>query len=147
MDSRADAIEIIEMVQREKWFVPSEESNFGLKGSKALLNYLYNKEGKVIAGDLAVALGVSTARIATTLNLLEQKGLIVRKTDEFDKRKVYVEITEIGNKSISEHREKIIGYLAVIISKIGKEKLIEHIMLLSEIKKIIEDEQRKREEK
>lgn len=57
-----------------------------------------NKE--VNAGDLAEKFDVSTARVATIINTLEDKGFIIRKKSERDGRLTIVELTNAGEDEI-----------------------------------------------
>lgn len=53
---------------------------------------------------LSRSMGVSSARIAALLKHLEQKGLVLRRTDEHDERRVNVSLTDAGRKLINERR-------------------------------------------
>ena len=145
MNNREVALEIIEMMNQEKKFMLTDE-HIMLKGEKAILCFLNNASGDVTAGELSKELGVSTARIAAALNVLEQKGLITRKSDAIDKRKVYVQLTAPGQQSFLESQEAIVKLLTKVVDELGKEKIKEHIMIIAKIKRIIEKEHVKKED-
>jgi DNA-binding MarR family transcriptional regulator len=52
-----------------------------------------DQEGPLSAGELAKAVGLSTAAVTTVIDRLEQRGFAVRKHDPSDRRKVLVELT------------------------------------------------------
>ncbi|MGM9971730.1 MAG: MarR family winged helix-turn-helix transcriptional regulator [Anaeroplasmataceae bacterium] len=81
---------------------------------------LYNaREENISASVLAKAYGVTTAAIMHKLDTLEDKGYIYRISDELDKRKKYIclsekmkqeaiELKETNDKNI-EHMTKVLG--------------------------------------
>src|SRR5258708_3754545 len=58
------------------------------------LDWLF--DGPKTAGQLADAIGLSSAATTTLLDRLEQRGLIERVRDATDRRKVLAEMTELG---------------------------------------------------
>jgi DNA-binding MarR family transcriptional regulator len=60
------------------------------------LDWLF--EGPRTAGQLAAAVGLSSAATTTLLDRLEGRGLVRRTPDRADRRKVLVEMTELGRQ-------------------------------------------------
>ena len=58
------------------------------------LDWLF--DGPKTAGQLAAATGLSSAATTTLLDRLEQRGLVRRIRDAADRRKVLVEMTDLG---------------------------------------------------
>jgi DNA-binding MarR family transcriptional regulator len=58
------------------------------------LDWLF--DGPKTAGQLAAATGLSTAATTTLVDRLERRGLVQRIRDADDRRKVLVEMTELG---------------------------------------------------
>src|SRR5919198_238814 len=58
------------------------------------LDWLF--DGPKSAGQLAAATGLSSAATTTLLDRLEQRGLVRRVPDPSDRRKVLVEMSELG---------------------------------------------------
>src|SRR5919202_3126802 len=58
------------------------------------LDWLF--DGPKTAGQLAAATGLSSAATTTLLDRLERRGLVRRVRDAADRRKVLVEMTELG---------------------------------------------------
>lgn len=109
------------------------------KGEFGLLNYIYFETKEVSAGMLSEKLKVSTARIASILNSLEEKKLIKRKIGTDDKRKVVVEITTEGKEIIKKYQEEVVNKVSYIISRIGQEKAKQYFDIMLEINSIIND--------
>ena len=82
-----------------------------LRGECRLLMYLnISEEDSVQPGKIAEKLGISTARVASILKALENKGMIERRCGTADKRKVFVTITEKGVKYIDDKRGNITDF-------------------------------------
>lgn len=139
MKNREVAIEIIDTMWCEKAF-PLNDDAMSIKGERAILFNLSRAPSDITAGELANRLGVSTARIASALNSLELKKQIIRKPDPQDKRKVYVALTSIGQVEVAKEKERFISVVEKLITEFGEEKIKEHIMLISRIKRIMEQE-------
>lgn len=81
-------------------------------------------------GELGRALKSSTARVAAALNSLERKNQVTRKTDQKDRRKVLVELTEEGRKKAEECRRIPEHMVTRLMESLGEEdaKNMLHIM-------------------
>ena len=60
---------------------------------------------------------------------LEQKGLVLRRTDEHDERRVNVSLTDAGRKLINERRREAIERVAAALRSLGEEDALEYIRL------------------
>jgi DNA-binding MarR family transcriptional regulator len=60
--------------------------------------------GRRTAGELAGWLGISAPSLTRTLTKLEKQGLITRTLDEADRRRIQVELTNAGRRSLESHR-------------------------------------------
>lgn len=67
-----------------------------LKGENFLLDYLSAQNGCSTPGTLREVLGVSAPRTAAMLRALEEKGMLRRCADSHDRRRVVVQLTELG---------------------------------------------------
>lgn len=67
-----------------------------LKGENFLLSYLDEHGGCSTPGVLREVLGVSAPRTAAMLRALEEKGMLRRCADSYDRRRVVVHLTELG---------------------------------------------------
>ena len=76
-----------------------------------------DREGTRSIGELAVAECVRPQSMAQTVCDLEALGLIARRPDPSDGRRVLVELTESGRETLSEDRRKREGWLARAITE------------------------------
>ena len=106
------------------------------KGEVGVLDYLLNVNNNISSNELEKHLQVSSARIASTLNSLEKKGLIKRNKSEEDKRKIIISITKNGKITIEKHREKVERYLRKMVEILGEKDSLEFIRIVKRIKEI-----------
>lgn len=107
------------------------------RGEIGVLSYLFFDSDNVLAGKLSEELNVTTARIASILNSLENKGLIKRYPNEADKRKTVVGITLEGKKLASQVKDDAIKNIKYVIDELGIEDTKEYIRLANKIKNIL----------
>lgn len=62
------------------------------------------RDGPRSAGEIATGLGISSPSLTRMLTKLEERGLIVRALDKGDRRRILVELTIQGQRSIEDHR-------------------------------------------
>jgi DNA-binding MarR family transcriptional regulator len=75
-----------------------------------------DREGAQTASGLAAAERVRPQSMAQTLAELESGGLIERRTDPEDRRRIQIELTEQGRERVLEERGKREGWLAAAIT-------------------------------
>ena len=62
------------------------------------------RDGPRSAGEVAVALAISAPSLTRQLTKLEDRGLVVRSPDTQDRRKVLVELTPAGRRTLAQNR-------------------------------------------
>lgn len=107
------------------------------QGMNSILSYLKTKKEGVTAGELAIQLDVSTARIAVLLKKLEKLNMIVKRISSKDARVTIVEITQTGLKHIDEETKKSVSIMQKILEKVDPKEIEEFIRLATKIKKSI----------
>lgn len=118
-------------------FWPKKASAF-LHGEMFILNYLTNKPDDATPSKLANAMNASTARIAMALRSLERKGLIQRRIDNEDRRKVLVSITELGFDLVKSEHEAVHDTMVKIIQELGEDDTREFMRIVDRITEISE---------
>jgi DNA-binding MarR family transcriptional regulator len=68
--------------------------------------------GPITLGDLAAAESVQPPTITAAVGRLEGQGLVQRRTDEADRRVVWVDITPAGRKLLARNRSRKTAYLS-----------------------------------
>ncbi|HTD08931.1 MAG TPA: MarR family transcriptional regulator [Solirubrobacteraceae bacterium] len=76
-----------------------------------------DREGTRSIGDLAVAERVRPQSMTQTISDLEGEGLIARRADPADGRRILVELTDQGRDTLEADRRKREGWLAHAIAE------------------------------
>ena len=114
--------------------VPASQMLSGiLRGELFVLNYLYNHEEGIHPKELSEKLSVSTARIATLLNHMEEKHLVVRETDLQDSRQVLVRLTPDGSDAIRRCRSEVLASVERMLESLGPDDAREYIRIQEKI--------------
>jgi len=69
---------------------------YGLSGPQLTILKELSDVNEIPTGQLAKKISLSQATVTDILDRLEEKGLIIRQRSSFDKRRVYIQISEKG---------------------------------------------------
>lgn len=105
----------------------------GYRGAFVILSILSDADKPISAGDLSNVTGVSTARIASTLNWLENKDYVKRERAKFDGRKVLISITDEGKKALSERICKIEKMIEPMFSNLTESEIDNLFFILNKL--------------
>lgn len=108
-------------------------------GIHAVLQYLYEVHETVTAGKISEKMGVSTARVAVILKKMSAKGLIEKENDVSDGRVVVVRISEYGRECAKKMKDNLYAQVAVMIDKIGMERMLEFAEISKEIHSLLKE--------
>lgn len=108
-------------------------------GIRAILNYLYETDGRVTAGKISEHMKVSTARVAVLLKKMVAKGLIERESDSEDGRIVVVRLSEYGRLSAYRLQENIYKTMGEIIDRVGMDRMLEFAEISNEIHDVLKN--------
>ena len=134
-----------------------------IRSSWIELSKFYNDQASKEGGTLSMAFviltinekyGTPVTKIAPRMNMepnslsrllksLEEKGLISKRKDLFDKRKVYICLTKSGLKLRDKASKKLFALEKIIKSKISNTELISFFNVLNHISDILESEKKK----
>lgn len=101
-----------------------------IRGEYGVLRYLVYVQDKVSAGVLTNQLHVVPGRMTDILNSLEGKGLIARRRDDEDRRRVHVCITGEGRREAKKMRNHIRKEYQGLFELLGQRDIEELIRLL-----------------
>lgn len=142
MDYQKIALELFSQLRNNSKESLTELLNEFTRGEVGVLGYLAFDKNSVTAGELSEKLNVSTARIASILNSLENKGYIKRKEDKLDKRKTLVAITKKGEKLARNAKNDIIKKITKVIKEVGYEEIKKYIEIAMKIKKVLQEDEK-----
>lgn len=107
------------------------------KGEVPVLRYLYENGAPAMPSAISQARQLSSARIANILAGLEKKGLVCRTTDENDRRKVLVTLTDKGRALAEERHREALEDTEWLLRQMGEEDAKELIRLEWKMTEII----------
>lgn len=113
--------------------------NEAMQGETFVLNYIASRGIEVLPGEIGHEMDVSSARIATALNSLEQKGLITRRIDTNDRRRILVGITPKGKEYAEDHRQTVLRVAAQMLELLGKHDAKEYVRIMRKLAEILPD--------
>lgn len=103
----------------------------------ALLNI--DSKGGTPATKIAPLMGLEPRSLTRLLKNMEEKGLIKRETDAFDKRSVRIQLTAEGTKKKQYAKEVVIAFNAAVRNKIPPGDLELFFGVLGKINAIVDD--------
>lgn len=133
MDYQALAREYMAVLYRMRKRKNDKKINESLRGEHFVMKYIAHHSGKVIPSEISNEMGISTARIAAALNNLEAKGLVTRRIDASDRRRILVELTSEGQAHIAQHEKIVLDTIAGTLKNIGEEDTVELLRILKKI--------------
>jgi len=82
---------------------------------------LARAEKPMTAGEISRMLGMTTSRTAAVLGSLEKKEMILRASDERDKRRVLVTLTQQGGVFCAKRRQEVAAHMVRMFAYLGEE--------------------------
>ena len=79
----------------------------------------------------------SSARVAAALNNLERKGMIARKAEEKDRRKIRVELTGKGEEQAKQWQKMPLCMVTRLMEQLGEEDAKQMLHILKRINEIM----------
>lgn len=138
------AEEYIDFNLRHAWHKISRMYNqkakiHGLTMSIGFILLIVDKEGTP-STQLGPRMGMEPTSLSRTLKTMESKGLIFRKVDKDDKRKVLILLSEEGVKLRKQVKEVVVSFNEKLIKEIPSNKLNAFFEVMEIIDENIEDE-------
>ena len=133
MDYSALASELLEIRAGLLPVPATQQLSQMVKGELFVLNYLLLHEGIIHPKELSEKMAVSTARIASLLNHMEEKHYIERCHDQEDNRQTIVRLTKEGREAIHHTRQKVLQSVADMLEDLGPEDAEAYVRIQKKI--------------
>ena len=142
MNFDQEAEKLLDLVYQFNQTKNKRSLNQSMGGARLIMHLLY--EEKVLTpGEISEKLSISTARVATALNLLEEKMLIKRTIDVKDRRKIIVQLTKKGNEKTQILKNHILSKTSQLLSQLGTKDTEELLRITTKVFNIIIELQQK----
>ena len=140
MDFTKLAEEYMEQMQMFRKFKPQQKINESMHGEAFALHFIASNSDPLIPSEISDAMGISGARIAATLNSLENKGCITRSIDPSDRRRILVTLTEIGRDQEDEYRRMMLCTIEKMLRLLGESDAKEYIRITRKMAELAESD-------
>lgn len=108
--------------------------DYASTGENGVLYQLYqSKDKRILAGDLARSMGLTSGRIANILKQLENKQYVVRVSGKNDRRQVNVTLTDKGKEHIEKVYRQNISDLKNQLEFLGEKDAEDYIRILRKL--------------
>jgi DNA-binding MarR family transcriptional regulator len=107
----------------------------------AMAHFLLNvdsHEGS-FASDIAPQLGMESTSLSRIILSLEEKKLIVRKSDKTDKRKILITLTKRGKEQKELAKNTVRNFNQLVEVKLGKKRVEDFFKTIDEISNLAEE--------
>ena len=138
MDYYALAVEFFKSLHALRKTRPQQHISESLRGETFALQFIALHEGPVLPGEISDEMGISSARIAATLNSLERKGLVTRRIDSDDRRRILVELTSEGVAQTQAHGHELLANIMQMLSTLSEEDAREYVRITSVLARNVE---------
>ena len=119
-----------------------QQLNNAMHGEAFVLQFIASKENTTIPSDIKNAMSISSARIATVLNSLEDKGLIIRKIDSQDRRRTILKLTKAGEAKVEESAQELLDVAKRMLAYLGEADAKNCIRILGRLATMCSNEEK-----
>ena len=139
MDYSKLADEFMRLMPLFRKFKPQQEINESMHGEAFALHHIAQRGEQIIPSEISSAMEISGARIAATLNSLENKGYITRQIDPSDRRRILVTLTEKGREREEEYRKRLSEIIEKMLMQLGEHDAREYIRITGKMAELAEN--------
>lgn len=116
---------------------PAHELSASTRGLPAVMGALVEASGPLSPSELARKTGVTDARIANALRVLEARGFVVRSPSPVDRRRVEVTLTDLGRAFVHDHTLAAERLIADFLSELGEDDARDLVRLLDRVLEVL----------
>lgn len=133
MDYENMAREYMEAMYQMRKRNAHKQIHDSLHGENFVLYFISHNEGNVIPSDISNEMGITSARVAAALNSLEKKGMITRKIDAEDRRRIMIELTDLGREESLTHYRTILNMTKNLLEYLGEDDSKDLIRIMKKL--------------
>lgn len=137
MDYSELATELLQKMFQLHKAQPQKRIAESMQGEVFMLHYIAQHEEDVLPGEISSEMDISSARVAAALNSLESKGLITRRIDPGDRRRILVRLTGEGLEVTRARHRAVIEQTAGMLGLLGECDAREYVRIMGRLADII----------
>ncbi len=104
-----------------------------MKGEALVLQKIYDHGGRVSPGELSQELHMTSPRVAAVLRSLEKKKVVTKSVDPGDRRRFWVELTDLGKEMVKKKRTEFVQDIDDLLDFLGEEDAAELVRLTERV--------------
>ena len=104
-----------------------------MRGEAFVTIYLKMQGGGVLPSEISTEMDISSARVAAVLNSLENKGMITRQIDRGDRRRIFVDLTPVGEALAEKYTQLALDSAVHILEILGERDAREFVRILGKL--------------
>ena len=139
MDYKDLSKEFLHTIYRYYKVRAQQQLNDAMHGESFALQYIAQNDGATVPSDIKTAMSVSSARIATVLNGLEDKGLITRRIDSNDRRRTILQLTPSGEKKAEESEQQLLSLATKMLEHLGEKDAKDCVRIMGRLADMCND--------
>lgn len=112
---------------------PGDRVSETMRGEAAVLRLLMREGRSLTPGEICKALGMTSPRVAAVLGSLEKKRLVVRESDQADRRRVPAALTQRGVDFCREKQERVVAEFSLLLRQLGEEDAEHFVRILRRV--------------
>jgi len=133
MDYTGLSEEFLQTVYRLYRIGVQKQLNSAVQGEAFALHFIAQHDGAVVPSDIEGAMGVSSARIATVLNGLENKAFVTRQIDPADRRRTIIRLTPLGEEQAAASADHLLGLAKKLLEFLGEEDAANYVRIMGRL--------------
>ena len=133
MDYTILAKEFLQTVYRFYKIRSQQQLNNAMQGEAFALQFIAQHDDVAVPSDIENAMSVSSARIATILNGLENKELITRRIDSNDRRRTILKLTRAGEEQAAKSTEQLLDLGKKLLEYLGEEDARQYVRIMGRL--------------
>lgn len=133
MDYRSLARSFLETTHpKEKRRPPTETEQYE-HAKDGTIRYLFEHDGVASPAQLIEFFGFSHARLTKLLGGLEEDGMVIRRPDSADRRRITVHLTEQGLEYATAKQEQLLRDTTAVLEYLGKEDAQHFVRIITHL--------------
>lgn len=107
--------------------------NESMQGETFIINMISLHGGDIQPGEISRHMGISAARITAALNNLEKKGILTRRINPENRRRILIELTDSGKEQAKQNYETLIERTSGMLSSLDMHDAAELVRIIGKL--------------
>lgn len=140
MDYKELSYEFLQMMYKHYQIKAQQKFSNAVHGEAFALQYIAQHDDAAVPSDIENAMSVSSARIATLLGRLEDKGWITRRIDPKDRRRTILKLTSKGEEKAKKSEQELLSLVTKMLEYLGEEDARNYMRIVGKISSMCSNE-------